>query len=159
MSRLRLSSNPGALVYGTILVATLLAAESPRRETYVNTLAAVVIALLIYWLSIAYSEVTGERIRHEEPFSVAAFRSAAVHERPVMYGAIGPLLVLVVCWAAGAELGTAVEIAIWAAAAIIVATEVAIGIRADLTGRQLVIQTGMGVILGLSAEALRVLLH
>jgi hypothetical protein len=159
VSRLSLSSNPGALVYGTILVATLLAAESPRRETYANTLAAVVIALLVYWLSIAYSEVTGERIRHEEPFSVEAFRRAAAHERPVMYGALGPLLVLLVCWVAGAGLNTAVNLAIWAAAAIIVATEIAIGVRADLTGRQLIIQTGMGVVLGLSAEALRVLLH
>lgn len=159
MSRLRLLSNPGALVYGTILVATLLAAESPRRETYANTLAAVVIALLVYWFSIAYSEVTGERIRDEEPFSLSAFRRAAAHERPVVYGALGPLLVLVVCWAAGADLSTAVNIAIWAAAAIIVGTEITIGIQAELTGRQLVIQTGMGVMLGLSAEALRVLLH
>jgi hypothetical protein len=159
VSRLRLSSNPGALVYGTILVATLLAAESPRRETYVEALASIVIALLVYWLSIAYSEVTGERIRDEEAFSLEAFRRAAVHERPVIYGAIGPLVVVVVCWVAGAELNTAVNIAIWGAAAIIVATEVAIGIGAELTGRQLVIQTGMGVVLGLSAEALRVLLH
>jgi hypothetical protein len=159
VSRLRLSSNPGALVYGTILVATLLAAESPRRETYVEALASVVIALLVYWLSISYSEVTGERILHEEPFSVEAFRHAAVHERPVIFGAIGPLVVLIVSWVAGAGLNTAVNIAIWAAAAIIVATEVAIGVRAELTGRQLVIQTGMGVVLGLSAEGLRVLLH
>jgi hypothetical protein len=159
VSRLRLSSNPGALVYGTILVATLLAAESPRRETYVEALASIVIALLVYWLSIAYSEVTGERIRDEEAFSFEAFHRAAVHERPVIYGAIGPLVVVVVCWVVGAELNTAVNIAIWGAAAIIVATEVAIGIGAELTGRQLVIQTGMGVVLGLSAEALRVLLH
>jgi glycerol uptake facilitator-like aquaporin len=159
VSALGLSSNPAALVYGTILVATLLAAESPKRETYVDALASVVIALLVYWLSIAYSQVTGERIRDEEPFTFSAFRRAAAHERPVIYGALGPLLVLLVCWVAGAGLNTAVNIAIWAAAAIIVATEIAIGIRADLTGRQLVIQTGMGVVLGLSAEALRVLLH
>jgi hypothetical protein len=159
VSALGLSSNPAALVYGTILVATLLAAESPKRETYVEALASVVIALLVYWLSIAYSEVTGRRILDEEPFSLSAFRRAAVHERPVIYGAIGPLLVLIVCWVAGAGLNTAVNIAIWAAAGIIVGTEIAIGVRAELTGRQLVIQTGMGMVLGLSAEALRVLLH
>jgi hypothetical protein len=159
VSALALSSNPGALVYGTILVATLLAAESPKRETYANTLAAVIVALLVYWLSIAYAELTGERIRDEEPFTLSAFTRAAVHERPVIYGALGPLLVLLVCWAAGAGLTTAVDIAIWAAGAIIVATEIAIGVRAELTGRQLVVQTGMGVVLGLSAEALRVLLH
>ena len=41
MSRARGLLNPGGLVYGTILVATLLAAESPKRETYAKTVAAV----------------------------------------------------------------------------------------------------------------------
>jgi hypothetical protein len=157
--RLRLPANPGGVVYGTILVATLLAAESPRRETYVKTIGAVVVALLVYWLSAAYAQLTGERIRDEAPFTAAGFARAAAHERPVMYGALGPLLALLICWAAGAGLGTAVAIAIWASAAIIVATEVMIGVRTDLTGRELVLQTAMGVLLGLFAEALRVLLH
>lgn len=159
MTRFELPANPGALVYGTILVSTLLAAESPRRETYAQTIGAVSIALLAYWLSAAYAELTSERIREEEPFTFPAFARAAAHERPVIYGALGPLLALLICWAAGARLGTAVDIAIWTAAGIIIATEVGIGVRTDLTGRELIVQTGMGVVLGLTAVALRVLLH
>jgi hypothetical protein len=159
VSRLRLPANPGGLVYGTILVATLLAAESPRRETYVKTIGAVVFALCVYWLSAAYAQLTGERIRDDAPFTGAAFARAAAHERPIMYGALAPLLALLICWVAGAALTTAVAIGIWTSAAIIVATEVVIGVRTDLTGRQLVVQTAMGVLLGLFAEALRLLLH
>jgi hypothetical protein len=152
-------ANPGGLVYGTILVATLLAAESPNRETYLKTVTAVVIALIVYWLSITYAELTGERIREDEPFKPAAFARAAAQELPVIFGALGPLLALVVCWVAGVGLQTGVTVSVWTSVAMIVATEVVLGVRAELTGKQLVVQTGMGVLLGLLVVALRVLLH
>jgi hypothetical protein len=152
-------ANPSGLVYGTILVATLLAAESPKRETFAETVAAVAISVIVYWLSASYAELTGERLREEESFEAAAFARVAAHELPVIAGALGPLLALLVCWGAGATLSTAVTVAIWTAVVIIVATEVGLGVRAELTGRQLVVQTGMGVLLGLLVLALRVLLH
>ena len=159
MSRLDLPANPGGLVYGTILVATLLAAEAPKRETYVKTVGAVAISVVIYWLSMSYAELTGERMREDEAFKPAAFAHAAGRELPVIFGALGPLVALLICWAAGATLSTAVTIAVWTSVAMIVATEVVLGVRAELTGRQLVVQTGMGVLLGLLIVALRVLLH
>lgn len=157
--RYRIPANPGGLVYGTILIATLLAAEPPRRETYARTVGAVVVAMIVYWLAVSYAEFTGERVRHEEGFTLANFARSAVHELTVVYGAVGPLLAVLVCWAVGAELPTAITAAVWTSVAIIIAIEVGIGIRAELTGKQLVVQTGMGVLLGLLVVALRVLLH
>jgi hypothetical protein len=151
--------NVGGLVYGTILVATLLSAESARQETYPKTVAAVAVALLAYWLTISYAEFTGERLERGEPFEYAAFGRAAVHELALLYGAAVPLLVLLVFWAAGAALTTAVSAAIWFAAAAVVATEVVIGIRAELTGRELARQSAVGAVLGLLIIAIRVLLH
>jgi hypothetical protein len=151
--------NPGGLVYGTILVATLLAAESPRRETYARTAGAVALALIVYWLSASYAEFTGERVRDEQAFTPAAFARAAVHELPVIYGALAPLLAVVICWLIGTDLHTGITVGIWAAVAIIVVTEIVIGVRAELTGRQLVVQTATGMVLGLLVVALRVLLH
>jgi hypothetical protein len=154
-----MGANPGKLVYGTILVATLLAAESARQETYARTAGAVVIALLVYWLAASYAQFTGERLERCEPFHYSALLRTAVHEVGVIVGAIVPLAVLLLMWAAGAALTAAVTTAIWSAAAMIVATEVLIGVRADLTGRELVRQTAFGVVLGLLVVALRVLLH
>jgi hypothetical protein len=151
--------NAGGLVYGTILVATLLSAESTRRETYVKTVAAVAVALLAYWLTISYSEFAGERLEHGERFEYAALGRAAVRELALLYGAAVPLLVLLVFWAAGATLATAVSAAIWSAAAAVVATEVVSGVRAELTGRELARQSAVGAVLGLLIIALRVLLH
>jgi hypothetical protein len=43
--------NPGDAVHGAIAVGALLAAETPRRETYAKTAAAVVITLVLCWLA------------------------------------------------------------------------------------------------------------
>jgi hypothetical protein len=151
--------NVGGLVYGTILVATLLSAESARQETYVKTVAAVAVALLAYWLTVSYSEFAGDRLERGERFEYAAFGRAAVRELALLYGAAVPMLVLLVFWLAGAALTTAVSGAIWCAAAAIVAIEVLSGVRAELTGRELARQSAVGAVLGLLIITLRVLLH
>jgi hypothetical protein len=151
--------NTGGLVYGTILVATLLSAESARRETYGKTVAAVLITLLAYWLTISYSEYAGERLERGDHFNYGGFVRTATHELTLLYGAAVPLLVLLVFWAAGAALTTAVSAAIWFAVAAVVGTEILIGVRAELTGRELVRQSAVGVLLGLLVIAVRVLLH
>jgi hypothetical protein len=154
-----LPANPGGLVYGTILIATLLAAESPKRETYAKTVAGVALALVVYWVANAYAEYTGHRVSSSTPFELTDFAAAARHELAVIYGALAPLAALLVCWAVGASLGAGVTTAVWVSVTMIVATEIAIGVRTDLTGRELVAQTAIGALLGLMVIALRVLLH
>lgn len=151
--------NAGGLLYGTILVATLLSAESARRETYVKTIAAVLVTLLAYWLTISYSEYAGKRLERGERFAYGAFARTASRELTLFYGGAVPMVVLLVFWAAGAALTTAVGAAIWCAAAAVVGTETVIGIRAELTGRELVRQSAVGALLGLLVIAVRVLLH
>lgn len=151
--------NAGGLVYGTILVATLLSAESARRETYPKTVAAVLATLLAYWLTISYAEFTGERLERGEPFAYAAFARTACREVTLLYGAAIPLVLLLVLWAAGVALTTAVTAAVWLAAATIVGAEIVIGVRAELTGRDLVRQSAVGAVLGLLVIAVRLLLH
>ena len=72
-----------------------------------------------------------------------------------------PLAIVIVLLsaAAGAALTTAVSAAIWFAAAAVVGTEILIGVRAELTGRELVRQSAVGALLGLLVIAVRVLLH
>jgi hypothetical protein len=144
--------NAGGLVYGTILVATLLASENARHETFETTIGSVVLALLVYWLAISYAEFTGDRARRADHFELSGFTRAIGHEIAVIYGTAGPLAALLVAWAAGATLSTAIS-------ATIVVTEIVIGVRSHLEGRDLVIQTAFGALLGLLIVALRVLLH
>ena len=152
-------TNPGRLVYGTIAVGTLLAAESARQETYVETVFAVAVTLLLYWLAHSYSEFVDRRLEHGKPFSLDGFADAARHELAVLVGAAIPLIVLVIWWVADASLGGAVSAAVWTSAIVIVVIEIVIGRRAELSGAEFVTQTTFGAILGLLVIALRLLLH
>lgn len=152
-------TNPAGLIYGTIAVAALLAAENARQETYPRTVGAVAVTLLLYWVAYSYAEFTGERIERGEHFTYAGLVRAASAEVAVLLGAAVPFAVLLACWVAGASLTAAVSAAIWTSAAIVIVAEVAIGVRAQLTGSELLRQTAFGMVLGLLVIALRVLLH
>jgi hypothetical protein len=149
----------GGLVYGTIIVATLLAAESARSETYGKTVGAVGLAMLTYWLLVSYSHYSGERLENEEGFEYSGFVRSAVRESTFLFGATPPLLAVLIVWATGGSLSLAVRVGVYVAAASILAAELVTGIRADLHGRALVRQTVVGAVFGLLLIALRLLLH
>jgi hypothetical protein len=154
-----MNPSPAGLVYGTIAIGALLTAESAQSETYAKSVVAVVVTLLLYWLAYSYAEFTGQRLEKGEPFEFGELATAAVKELSVLIGASIPLFVLLIFWAAGARLATAVSAAIWSSAAMIVIIEFVVGLRASLTGRQLVMQTGFGAFLGLLVLTLRIVLH
>ncbi len=154
-----MQSNPGGALYGTLAVAALLAAESARLETYARTVGAVAITMVLYWLAHAYAEFAGERVETGEVLTWGGLWRTMVHEVWILIGSVVPFLVVLICWAAGVSLTTAAVAAVWTSAVIIVAAEIVIGIRAELTGRELLKQAGMGALLGLGVIALRVVLH
>jgi hypothetical protein len=151
--------NPAGLVYGTILIATLLSAEYSRQETYLTTVGAVLIALMLYWLALAYSEFTGRRLEEGEYFTPAALGRAASHEKSVLLGAAIPLAVIVACWIFDVSLTTAVDIGVYTAAGMIVLFELLIGYWSEARGWDIVGHTIVGVALGLLIITLRVVLH
>jgi hypothetical protein len=159
MDELPLPTNPGGLVYGTILIAALLSAESAKVESYWETLAGVALTEIIYWLALSYSEFAGHRVAEGEPFTVGGFWRSAEHEIAVSEGALVPLLVLIGCWIAGVHLYNGIRFAIWASAAVIVAAEVLIGVRSDQHGRELAVSAALGVVFGLLVISLRLILH
>jgi hypothetical protein len=154
-----MQANPAGVIYGTIMVGTLLAAESARRETYARTVAGVAIAMLLLWLVRAYTRFTGQRLRESTPLEASGLVRTMVEELAIMLGAVPPLVALAICWAAGASLNTAVAAGVWDSAAVILVIEVIAGIRANLRGFALILQTAFGALLGLLIIALRLLLH
>jgi hypothetical protein len=151
--------NAAGLVYGTILVATLLSAESAVRETYAKTVVGVLVALVTYWLALAYARFTGERLEEGTGATLGGLASAAAHELTVFYGAAVPFVALIVFWIGGASLDTAVIGSVYVADAAIIGAEILIGVRAELTGWALVGQAAIGAVLGVLVLGLRLLLH
>jgi hypothetical protein len=151
--------NAAGLVYGTILVAAMLAAESAAKETYVKTAVGVLLAMTTYWLALAYARFTGERLEQGTRATVAGMVSAAVHELTVLYGAAVPFIALVAFWIAGASLNTGVIAAVYFADAAIIGAEIVIGVRAGLKGTALIGQAAIGAVLGILVLFLRLLMH
>lgn len=159
LQALPLPTNPGGLVYGTILIAALLAAEGGTAVDYTETVVGIVLAEFVYWLALSYAEFAGDRAADGRPFAWRGFRASARHELAVVQGGVIPLLVVVGSWIAGVSLSWGLRFAIWASAAVIVLTEVAIGIRSNQRGRELVISAALGVLFGLLVISLRLILH
>jgi hypothetical protein len=151
--------NAAGLVYGTILVATLLSAESALKETYPKTILGGLVALATYWLALAYARFTGERLEQGTRATVGGLVGAAVHELTVLYGAVIPFIALIAFWIGGASLNTAIIAAVYFADAAIIGGEILIGVRAGLTGKALIGQAAIGAVLGVLVLALRLLLH
>ncbi len=151
--------NPGDAVYGAIAVGALLAAETPRQETYAKTIAAVVITLALYWLAHSYADLAGERLRSGARLTTKRLLATMPHELPILIGAAIPLATLLICWIAGTGLSAAVLAAVWTSAAIVLAIEIAAGLRGHLRGRQLLSQAFVGALLGWLTILLRGVLH
>ncbi len=154
-----MSENAFGAVYGTIVVSALLAAETARHETYLGTVEAVVIALLTYWLAHSYARLAAARLSTGESLSLAAAARTLAGELTILIGAAAPLAALLACWVAGVSLTSAVTASVWTSAVMLVVLEVAIGVRAELSGRELVGQVAIGVLLGALVIALQLVLH
>jgi hypothetical protein len=152
-------SDLSAAIYGTMTVGALLAAESVGSETYLATVIAVLITLVIYWFAHSYAEFASERLKEREPLRLAPLARIMVRQVPILFGAAIPLVAVLICWAADTSLSTAVTAAVWTSAATVVAIEILAGVRADRTGRELMFQMMFGCLLGLLIIVLRLTLH
>ena len=151
--------NPTGVVYGTILAGALIAAESGAHDGYPDKVGSTVLALGIFWLAHSYSIVLGRRLAEEERLTVRALARAFGREWSIMRGAAIPLLALLIGWAIGASEASAVDAAVWAAIASLIAFELLAGMRARSTPRELALESAVGVAMGLAILALKALLH
>jgi hypothetical protein len=147
------------MVYGVIVMGALLAAESGRKETYLETFASALIAACLYWLAHAYATVLGQRLSTQEPLTPRALLRGLVHDWPLVKGAAIPLVALVLAWVTGASQQTAVGVALWSVVASLILFELIAGILSRATRAELALEAGVGVALGLGILVLQIVLH
>jgi hypothetical protein len=147
------------VVYGTILIGALLAAESGTHDGYPDLVGSTVLVLGVYWLAHSYSTILGRRLSYQEHLTPGALARALGHEWSIVRGASIPLLALLVAWAAGASETTGVDAAVWAAVACLVIFELLAGLRARSTPREFALEGAVGAVMGLAILALKSLVH
>jgi hypothetical protein len=151
--------NPARLVYGVLAIGAVLAAESGSHENYLDTAGSAVIAILLYWLAHAYADVLGHRLKSHEQLSIAALGRALRDEATIVMGAVPALLALLLCRVLGLALASGVEAALWTTVGSLLVFELLAGMRARSTPRELVLEVGVGIAMGLAIIALKVVLH
>ena len=156
---LRMSLDVGAGIYGLIAAGALIAAETARSETYLETELALALAAVVVWLAHSYAEFASWRVREGKRLAPADLMRTMAHELPILIGASVPILAVLIAWVAGADLSSGITTGLWAVAAAIVVIEVIAGVRARLSGRELLLQATLGAALGLLVLALRLVLH
>lgn len=136
-----------------------MAVESAQHDTHLETLLSAVIAALGYWLLHSYARVLGRRMIDGAPLRLALLAQALRRERLLLAGAAVPTGALLIAWAAGASREAAVNDALWSAVIGVVAFELFAGVRSRSSAREVVLEVGVGLALGIAILAMRVLLH
>ena len=151
--------NPAGVVYGTLIVGAVLAAESARRETLLATVAATGLALVLYWLAHSYAATLGDRLDNHVPLTASGIVRSLAKDRAIVRGAAIPVLALLLASAVGASVDTAVLAATWTSASTVVVLELIAALRAHLRGRELIVQVAIGTAMGLAVIGVRAVLH
>jgi hypothetical protein len=153
------AENPSGAVYGVIVIGALLAAESGQHENFLDTVASAAIATALYWVAHSYATVLGRRLSDHERLTAGALMRALGHDWALVRGAAIPLLALLIAWAAGVSLQTAVTAAVWSAVASLIAFELIASLRSRASAGELVLEVGVGVAMGVAILALKIVLH
>jgi hypothetical protein len=151
--------NPGGIVYGVLAIATVIAAEGTRQETFAKLLLASIVTMGLYWAAHAYSHHWGERLHGAGQWTLKQIALSLRFEMSILFGAAVPVAVLLLAWAAGASLEAGVTAVLWTAAIEIVALEAVPSIRNHLGPKDLLVQTVFGITLGIGILGLRLVLH
>jgi len=151
--------NPSGVIYGVIVIAALLAAESGSHESYLDTVGSALIAACLYWFAHAYASLLGRRLTTQERLTAGGLWGSLSHDWALVRGATIPLLALVCGWIAGAAQQTSVTAALWTCVVWLIALELVAGVRSRASTGELALQTGAGAAMGLAILALKVLLH
>ena len=153
------AENPSGVVYGVIVIGALLAAESGRHESYLDTILSALIAASLYWLAHAYSSVLGRRLTDQERLTARALLRALGHDWALIRGSAIPLLALGVAGVLGADQETAVNVGLWSAVVSLLVLEVGAGVRSRAAPGELILELSIGATMGLAILALKVILH
>jgi hypothetical protein len=151
--------NPSGVVYGTIAVGAVLAAEAPRRETFASTLEATLVTLALYWCAHTYARVVGGRLDGGERLGIGQVIRALAHEWAIVKGAALPIAVLVVARLSGVGLEASVNAALWTSAASLAGFETVAAARGRGSRLRRTVEASLGFVFGGGLLLLHLLLH
>jgi hypothetical protein len=148
--------SPAAVVYGTITVGAVIAAEGTHVNDIVTLELSSAAVLVLYWLAHSYSDLLGARLADGTQWSMRGAGKVLGNETAILRGAALPLLVILVAWLLGSGVPNAATAGIYTSIAMLILLEIFAGIRIKLTGWALAGQAMVGALFGCGILLVRV---
>ncbi len=145
-------------ITGTVVCAAAIAASAGHVSSLGHLCVAILGTVGVYWLAHVHAVTLGSALTHRH-HPVVAFRHALLENVPLAGASVVPLLTLLVCRLAGAELRTASWIALIATIGLLTVYSYVAGARGGLDARGRVASACVGAGLGILVALLKLGLH
>lgn len=151
-------AHPAGLIYGLVVLGSVLAAESVHSSGGVRDITAALTVLLVYWLAHTYADLMGRRFEQERPLAWSDVTEVARHEWAIMRGAIVPVVAMLVAVVLGVSSWRVDEVGMITDVAMLALFAVVGGLRANLSRLALVFQVVLALSFGIFIGLIRAVL-
>jgi hypothetical protein len=145
-------------ITGTVVCAAAIAYGAGHLDSTGELSLAIVGTVVVYWLAHLHAVTLGSSLTHRH-HPVAAFRHALVHTIPILGASVVPLVILLLCRLAGAELRTAAWSALIATIGLLTVYSYLAGARGGLDAGGRVASACAGAGIGILVALLKLALH
>jgi hypothetical protein len=144
-------------IYGTILVAGVLAASSDAGADVADTAVYVFTTVLVFWLAHAWADSLARRVTATRR-GLKGFRITLANQWPLVQSALPPIVVMFVAQALGADDEGAIAWAAWSCVVLLAGWGVVVARREHESAGRIVITSVACAALGLLMIGLKALL-
>ena len=152
-------AEPGGLLYGALVSASVLITASAHIEDYQNVGFTTLAALTVYWLAHAYIGAQSMQFDGDARHVLHRMASALGHEASVLKGGVPAIVVYTVSVLLGAGNANAASFAASFSVALMVLAGYLASHRVGREGFALLLDTSLAALLGLLVIVGKVLLH
>jgi hypothetical protein len=152
-------ANYAAAIYGSILVAAMVASLSEAHADAGTLAVAVLASMVVFWMAHVWSDAVAARLRHPGPFSWPALRAAGRSQWPMLQAAALPVAVLVLAWAGAWSVTTAETLALAVSVVQLAAWGLFVGFHTFSSWPLAILSACVDGALGLTIVALKVLVQ
>lgn len=156
--RLRIA-DAGALLYGALIAASVLATASAHAEDFTYVALATLLVLGVYWLAHVY--VAAQRMQYggDDRLLHRRLGHSGREELSIIQGGLPAVVVFWVTELAGASVGTAAAVAVYFSVAMLVGAGYLLARRAGRRGWPAVLDAVVAGLLGVVVIIAKALLH
>jgi hypothetical protein len=151
--------DPGALLYGALIAASVLATASAHAEAFTYVAVSTVMVLGVYWLAHVYVEAQLMQMSGDDRLLHHRVRHTARRELSIIQGGLPAIVVFVATDLAGATVSTAATVAVYFSVAVLLAAGFLIAHRAGRRGWATVLDAAAAGLFGVVVIIAKALLH